>query len=122
MRKLFFLTALCALFASSASAQISAETSTRIASTNSTYMSELVLTIPHTSSKTNPSVIGVLKAMRGVVYDSYCTDLKTFFVRYDERLTNPDAIISSIRKDAVPFPVIEEKQGSIAQAKQHCHE
>lgn len=120
MRKLLVLTVFCALFATAANAQFSAETSTRIASINNSYMSELVLTIPHTSAKTNPSVIGVLKATRGVVFDSYCSHLKTFFIRFDERVINADDIIDSIRMEGLSFPVIEKKQGSIAAVKQHC--
>ena len=120
MRKLLVLSVFCALFATAANAQFSAETSTRIASINNSYMSELVLTIPHTSAKTNPTVIGVLKAARGVVFDSYCSHLKTFFVRYDERITNADEIVDIIRTDGVNFQVIEKKEGSIAAVKQHC--
>ena len=96
------------------------ETSTRIASINNSYMTELVITIPHTSAKTNPTVIALLKHTHGVVFDSYCSHLKTFFLRYDKRITDADKIIASIRVDGIPFPVIEEKTGSIEQVKQHC--
>ena len=97
------------------------ETTTRIASINNSYMTDLVIKIPHTSAKTNPTVIALLKHTNGVVFDSYCTQLQTFFIRYDKRVTDPDQIIASIRVEGIPFPVIEEKVGSIDQVKQHCH-
>lgn len=121
MRKLLLLAIFCVGTTLAANAQISPETNTRIAAIQNTHMSELVLAIPHNSAKTAPTVVDVLKGMRGVVFDSYCSHLNTFAVRYDTRITNAKEIINSIRRDGVNFLVIEEKTSSIDKVKQHCY-